>query len=52
MNNIKSTEEAKKAILDKIAAKLADEAKENVRAVNHGAHSSMHCSHGNHGNKH
>lgn len=46
MNNIKSTEEAKKAILDKIAAKLADEAKENVRAANHSAHYSTHSSHG------
>ena len=47
MNNIKSTEEAKKAILDKIAAKLAEERNETECAANHAAHMSCHTSHGN-----
>ena len=45
MSNIKSTENAKKAILDKIAEKLAKETKETIRA-NHSAHYSTHSSHG------
>ena len=45
MNNIKSTEEAKKAILDKIAAKLTKESK-NIICANHSAHHSVHTSHG------
>ncbi len=46
MNNIKSTEEAKKIILNKIVEKLSKDTQESVRAVNHAAHSSMHASHG------
>lgn len=46
MANIKSTEDAKKAILDKIAAKLA-KAPQNTICANHSAHHSVHSSHGN-----
>ena len=46
MNNLKSAEEAKKAILERIAAKLSEGTKNHVGA-NHSAHGSCHSSHGN-----
>ena len=47
MADIKSSEEVKKAILEKIAAKLALNTKNTVSAVRHAAHLSTHGSHGN-----
>lgn len=46
MNNIQSTEEAKKEILKKIAEKLTMDSKNVVNALRHANHSSAHGSHG------
>ncbi len=45
MSNIKSTEEAKKAILERIAAKISAQKTEIHGAIRHSAHLS-------HGNRH
>lgn len=47
MNSIKSTEDAKKEILNKIAEKITTNSKNVVSAVRHAAHLSTHGSHGN-----
>lgn len=49
MANIKSTEDAKKAIIDKIAAKLACRTPNALYAVRHSNHGSAHASHGSRG---
>ena len=46
MNNIQSTEEAKKEILKKIAKKLTMDSKNVVNALRHSNHGSAHASHG------
>ena len=52
MDNLKSAETAKQAILERIARKIAaHNEKTTISAVRHSAHSSCHASY-SHGNRH